>query len=278
MTVATAQPRWRDVFAGLALGEVVASLLLLVPLVGLSALGVATLTAPARHALFLEWPFWFDGMWSVVTDVTVIGLLACAGAPVIAYAVSACTGRCVSTRRTALILLLAGGAPLAWSHGLVPGSLLAFVAAAASIRKWAVDKTERPLRPKTWAILICLGLALTGSASAYAALHPLRITGSGGPQLMLVVENGSAFEVRVDSVRPSFPGGGPPFPFAFGFRAVSTRIAPGATTPVLLVQLPCKQGLTGMSDVRDVVVRFHLLGREEQQRLTLDSPLHLHCP
>jgi hypothetical protein len=277
MTVGTPQVRWRYVFAGLAAGEVIAAVLLLVPVIALTVLRVAPLGASPRPGLLLEWPFPFDGVWSVFTDVTLLALLTALGAPVIAYVVGAIAQRRVSVRRTALILLLTGGVPLAWSHGIVPGPLLSYVAAAAAIRRWAIDRVERPLLSRTsWIALGVVTIALVASAGAYAALHPLRITGSGGPGPLLVLGNNSPFRVRLDSVRPFWPGGGPPFPF--GFRPASTALPPRTTTAVPLLQLRCAPGFTGVANVSEVIARFHVLGREEHQRLTLGTPLVLHCP
>jgi hypothetical protein len=225
MTVGTPQVRWRHVFVGLAAGEVVAAFLLLVPVLGLTALRVAPVGAPPKPGLLLEWPFRFDGVWSVFTDVTLLALLTAVGAPVIAYVVGAIAQRPVSVRRTALILLITGGVPIAWSHGIVPGPLLSYVAAAVGIRGWAIDCEDQPLRRKSWVGLGVVTLALVTSAGAYAALHPLRITGAGGPGPVLVVRNNAPFRVRLDAVRPFFPGGGPPFPF--GFRPVAAVLNPG---------------------------------------------------
>jgi hypothetical protein len=82
--------------------------------------------------------------------------------------------------------------------------------------------------------------------------------------------------VRLDSVRPSFPGGGPPFPF--GFRPVSAVLDPRATTAIPLLQRRCAPGVRGVANVSEVIVRFRVLGREERQRLALGTPLALHCP
>jgi hypothetical protein len=276
MTVATPQVRWRYVFAGLAAGEIIATVLLLLPMLGLTALRVAPVGAAPHPGLLLQWPFAFDGVWSVFTDVTLLALLAAAGAPVIARVVGAVAQRRVSVRRTAFILLVTGGVPLAWSHGVVPGPLLSYLAAAAAIRGWAIDREERPLRRRTWIVIAAVAVALVASACAYAALHPLRISGAGGPGPVLVVANNSPFEARLESVRPQFPGGGPQFPF--GFRSVSACLAPRATTAVPLVQLHCDRGTSGLANVTEVVVRFRVLGREEQQRLALGSPLTLRCP
>jgi hypothetical protein len=276
VTVGTPQVRWRYVFAGLAAGEAVATVLLLVPVVGLTVLRVAPVGAPPHPGLLLEWPFPFDGVWSVFADVTLLALLTAVGAPVIAYVVGAIAQRPVSVRRTALILLVTGGAPLAWSHGIVPGPLLSYVAAAAGIRGWAIDREDRPLRRGSWIVLGVVTLALITSAGAYAALHPLRITGAGGPGPVLVVGNNSPFRVRLDSVRPFFPGGGPPFPF--GFRPVSAVLNPRATTAIPLLQLRCAPGVSGGANASEVIVHFHVLGREQRQRLALGTPLALHCP
>jgi hypothetical protein len=275
MTAATPSVRWRYVFAGLAAGEVIATLVLLLPVLGLTALRVAPLGAPPHPGLLLEWPFPFNGAWSVFTDVTLLALLAAAGAPVIAYVVGRIAARPVSVRRTALILLLTGGVPLAWSHGIVPGPLLSYVAAAAAIRRWAVDQEERPFGRKSWIALGAATLALVTAAGAYAALHPLGITGAGGPGPMLVVGNNSPFQVRLDAVRPKFPDGAPRYPF--GFRPVSAVLTPRATTAVPLVQR-CARGITGSASLTEVIVRFRVLGREEQQLLALGTPLALHCP
>ena len=276
MTVAAPQVRWRSVFAGLAVGEVIATIVLLVPVLGLTAVRVASFGEQPHTGLLLEWPFPFEDVWSVVTDVTLLGLLAAGGAPVIAHVVGAFTQRRVSVRRTALILLLTGGVPLAWSHGIVPGPLLSYVVAAAAIRRWAIDREERPLPRRSWIALAVGTLALVISAGAYAGLHPLRISGAGGPDSVLVVANNSPFQVRLNSVRPFFPGGGPPFPF--GFRPVSAILAPRATAAIPLPQLRCPRGTIATATVSEVIVHFQVLGREERQRLALSTPMSLHCP
>jgi hypothetical protein len=158
----------------------------------------------------------------------------------------------------------------------VPGPLLSYVAAAVGIRGWAIDCEDQPLRRKSWVGLGVVTLALVTSAGAYAALHPLRITGAGGPGPVLVVRNNAPFRVRLDAVRPFFPGGGPPFPF--GFRPVAAVLNPRATTAIPLLQLRCAPGVRGVANVSEVIARFHVLGREERQRLTLGTPLALHCP
>lgn len=277
MVVATPQVRWRSVAAGLAAGEVVAGGVLLLPLFAVAALRILPLNETAHGRTSLEWPFPFDGAWSVVTDLTLLSLLAVAGAPVIALVVAAVAHRRVSARRTAIILLVTGGVPLAWSHGLVPGGVIGFIVAVAAIRYWAIDREERPIGRHGFAGLACAGLAVVISASAYAALHPLRISGSGGGAVpVLVVTNDSRFGVTLESAQPSFPGGAPPL--AFGFRGVHAHLAAGITSGIPLYRVRCARGVVGYANVDTVVVRYRVLGRAERQRLTLQPPLQLRCP
>jgi hypothetical protein len=274
MTVVTGNVRWRSVLAGLALGELVAAALLLIPVLGLSALHLAPLSTAPRHRLF-EWPFAFDGPWSAVTDLSLLGLLAAAGGVVVARAVSATAGRPVSTRRTALVLFLAGGVPLAWTHGFVPGPVLGFLAAAAGIRTWAVGRIDtRPSRAFVVAA-IAVTLVLAGSAWTYAGFHPLRITGSTGQPAGLVVGSNSPFVVEIVGVAATHGG---PARFGFDLAPVHVRLAPRSDALVLLHQLPCARGVTGNMYVQDVHVTYRVLGRVERQTLPLSPRLDLHCP
>jgi hypothetical protein len=62
------------------------------------------------------------------------------------------------------------------------------------------------------------------------------------------------------------------------WRPVSAVLSPRASTAIPLLQRRCARGVTGVANVSEVIVRFHVLGREERQRLALGTPLALHCP
>ena len=276
MSIAEPRARWRDVFVGLAVGEVLATVLLLLPLFGLSVLRLAPLSNPPDTG-FLEWPFRFDGSWSVAADLTLIGLLAWAGAFVVSRVVAGYSGRPVSRRRTALILFCAGGAPFAWAHGVVPGPLFGFVAAAAAIRAWAVGRIDRPVARRTVALGAAVIVALVCTAGSYALLHPLRVIGSGssdtGP--LLVLGSNSPFPVEIVRVEARLPGGVPP---SLAFSPVAVRVAPRSTSVAVLPVAPCPDGVVAAFDVREVTVSFRVLGRIEREVLRLAPPYHAHCP
>lgn len=277
MAVATPRVRWRYVAAGLAAGEVVAAAVLLLPIFAVTALRLGPVNSTAHGRMSLEWPFAFDGPWSIVTDLTLLSVLAVAAAPVVTFGVASLVQRRVSVRRTAVILLVTGGVPLAWSHGLVPGGLTGFAVALAALRYWAIDCDERPIRRRWLVVLTLAGLVTVLSASAYGALHPLKITGSGGgPVPVLVVSNGSRFDATLESAAPSLPGGAGPFHVRF--LDIRGRLAAGATRGIPLRHGPCARGVVGYASVETVVVRYRVLGRSERQKLVLDPPLQLHCP
>jgi hypothetical protein len=269
MTVAAPAPRWRDVFLGLVVGEILAAAVLLVPILGLFWLRLAPLSTGPRHGFF-EWPFTFDGVWSVTSDLTILAALAVAGGSMVARVLVSFLEQPVSRRRTAAVLFVAGGVPLAWSHGAVPEPLLAFAASAAGIRSWAVGRGDPPLSRAAIAAAVAVAAGLLLSAGGYGALHPLRVSGSVGPGPGIVLSTDSPFTVEVTGVRPA------PFAGAPGFAPLHVRIPPRRVVAVYLHRA-C-HGLRGAGTVDEVVVTYRVLGRVEHQLLSLSQPYRLVCP
>lgn len=269
MTVAAPASRWRDVFLGLVVGELLAASALLVPVAVLWWLRLAPVSTLPRHRLF-EWPFAFDGAWSLLSDLTILALLALAGGQVIARVLVPFLERPVSRRRTAAVLFLAGGVPLAWSHGALPGPLLAFLASAAGIRAWAVGRADAPLPRGALSAVVAAAVALLLSAAAYGALHPLRTSGSVGPGPGLVLASDSPFAVTVTGIRPAF------FTGPFGFAPPRVRLPSRQDVPVYLHRA-C-HSVRGSATIDAVAVTFRVLGHTERQVLPLEPPYRLVCP
>lgn len=272
MGIASPNARWRDVALGLVVGELVATLLFVLPLWALWWLGLAPHATAA--STLMGWPYPFAGPWSVVTDLTVLFVLAAAGAAVVASLLRLATGCPVSTVRTAAILLVCGGVPLAWNNGVLQG-LIGFVAAVAGIRAFAVGATARRLRGRPLAAAAALVAVLLTSAVGFVLLHPLRVTGYGGPGAVVVFGTGSPFSVRVTAVEPH-EGALPPWWGAFG--PVDVRIGPRGSAPVALRPRACPRRVFGDATVGVVSVTYVTLGRTERQLVALSPPLRLHCP
>ena len=270
----TPQPSFGDAFCATLLGFVIASVLVIAPVLVAHWLGLAGdrfVGLGQDEVSPLSWPYERNGAFSVVANL-VVWIEVLAFTALLVRGMLADRVGPLSAVPIFVVLAVTGFAPLL-PHGLLmmPG-IIALLASAWLIQVAVATTPIRPLPKRTTARLMALFAALLAIPAAYGAAHPLGMGSQFGPQspkeLTFGLRNQGFADMRVTDISLDTPIHGlsvarEPLPFALdGRHERVVRLG--------LHQAGCGSG--GPLPAH-AIVRYSLLGSDFTARIPVEVPL-----
>lgn len=268
------QPSFGDALYATLLGFVIASVVVLVPVLLAMWLGLAgrELYGPFGGDGLLDWPYRRTGPFSLVANAVVCVELLAFTALFVRGMLADRVGP-VSTVPIFVVLAVTGLAPLI-PHGFLDAPGVVDLLLSAWLIQLAVATTAiRPLPKRTTARVIVVLMMLLAIPATYGATHPVRTGSSYGPssakELTVAIRNDGFADVRitrvaldtdVSGIQASVRG---PMPFILAARD-------GTRVRLRVQQAGCG---TGGPINADAVVRYRLFGSTQIAKIPVEVPI-----